>query len=786
LKSLKQGLLAALASLAIVVGLVKFASVANGHLPLQRWLIFEFLGVFALTFVFALTCLVVGHAFLRWLLGRVLPLGEQLTLGFALGVLTFYFFMSAGGFAKLYGPAWFFACPVLLVALGARASFRYARRLVRHLRYARARSRLRPNAFATLIAVAGALSIALLYLPILTPDHVGFDSAWYHVPIAEHYVADGGIRRFAEGWYLGSYPHLSSLLYCWALLAPKASFFFRLELAAHIEFVILLFTLAGIPALARRVSGRRTGLAWVACFLFPTIFFHDTALAADHVAALWAVPIHLALFRFLALPGPRVGALVGAMLAGAMLVKYTAFPMVVLPVAVVAFVTLRSLVLVARRPTQQAGVVGGVSAGATALFATAPHWLKNFVFYGDPLYPILHRHTTPRPWHQDASYLAEVYMTKVGTFPAERSLAGFLDTLHALFDFSFKAYEFYEYHRDVPYFGSLFTIASLALPFVRPTRRLLLLTASSYVTIFSWYWQSHVDRYLQAFLPLLATVVAVVFGAVWRNGWVGRVPVLAAVAFQIVWGAGMFGMPFLVDRYRVTLEVIGSTFRGDASFKERKFAGWRNIGAAVPPDGKLLVHDQFIHMGTERRTASDWIGLQGGINYGRMQSPRDVWTTFRQMGITHLAWTHNTLDSDSLAGDLRFFEFAELYTVDRRQIGGHFVARVPSQPPEDRRGDRVLILACSLERYKPGLHTLASTAIPHLHGKVDWPFPEPMQPLRPDNADELRSQARFVVTEAGCNTAAASAVPGAFRMVGIRMQRQLWVRDDRALSVQAR
>jgi hypothetical protein len=772
-----------LAPLAFSAGLVKCIAVANEHIPLRGWLVFEYLAIYALTLVFGCACLASGHVLLRLVSPRPLPVVEQLTFSFTLGVLVFYWLMSAAGHAMLYGATWFVLCPALCIAIGFRSAFRYGHRLLLHLRYARARARKPRSALRTLILVAGAVALLLFYFPIISPDHVGFDSAWYHVPIAEHYVADGGIGPFAEGWYCGTYPHLSSLLYTWALLAPGASFFFRVELAAHMEFLIIAFTLVGIPALAQRVArGRRNPLAWVACFLFPLTFFHDAALAADHIAALWVVPIFLALFRFFEAPSWRFGALLGAMLAGAVLVKYTAFPVIVWPVLVVAIWTLRELVRVARSHLTPRALFSASSAALaaalTAIVATVPHWLINLIFYGDPFYPVLHQYTNPHPWHEDASYLTDIYLSQVGTFPAERSLAGVLDTLRALFEFSFTAYEFPEYHGTVPYFGFLFTVCSLALPFLRPSRRLLLLVGGCYVTLFLWYWQSHVDRYLQAFLPLFACVVAVVLQSLWRLSFVARALASLAVAFQVFWGVGVIGLSFQVDKYRSALEVLGATYRSETSFKTRRFARWQNLGKAVPPDGKLLIHDAFLKMGTERKTASDWIGLQGGINYGRMRSPREVWSTFQEMGITHLTWTRSTSNDDSLAGDLRFFEFAELYAKEQRDIAGFWFARVPDLPPTDRKNDRVAIFACSLEGYSAGLYRQSALVIHYLDAKVDRRFPKPERALTKDNASDLLAKARFAATQNSCNLEAAALVRERFRLIGQRHGADLWVRSE--------
>ena len=167
----------------------------------------------------------------------------------------------------------------------------------------------------------------MLYANILTPQNIAYDSRWYHLSLAEHYAAEGAIRASPEGWFQAALPQLASVLYSWAFQLPWFRVFDRVELAAHLEFTVFLFTLAGIPALVRAVvPGARAHLAWTATFLFPGILLYDSSLsgAADHVAALWAVPILLTLRRALPSLEPRRCLLFGAMLAAASIVSLLA------------------------------------------------------------------------------------------------------------------------------------------------------------------------------------------------------------------------------------------------------------------------------------------------------------------------------------------------------------------------------------------------------------------------------------------------------------------------------
>jgi hypothetical protein len=65
--------------------------------------------------------------------------------------------------------------------------------------------------------------VLYVWFTILTPQNASFDSRWYHQPIAEIYVAQGGIEPFSEGWVPGAFPQLASLLYAWAFSLPGSS-----------------------------------------------------------------------------------------------------------------------------------------------------------------------------------------------------------------------------------------------------------------------------------------------------------------------------------------------------------------------------------------------------------------------------------------------------------------------------------------------------------------------------------------------------------------------------------
>ncbi|MSP25097.1 MAG: hypothetical protein EXR75_08020 [Myxococcales bacterium] len=229
-----------------------FARQVHAHYPLRHWLFWRYAAYIGLSLFWALGCVSAGHYTLVRLLGRTLPMVEQLATSFAVGVFEFFFFMSLAGFAQLYEPWFFPVLPAAMIAIGARSLFSYVRRLRRHA--AHHVKPVRAPWFVPLAVLFGCVSLALIYFAILTPDNIQFDARWKHLAVAEEYATYGGIRRFGEGWTVVTYPLLASILYTWAFTLPGARLFDKVELAAHVEMVGVLFSLVAIVGLTRRLG----------------------------------------------------------------------------------------------------------------------------------------------------------------------------------------------------------------------------------------------------------------------------------------------------------------------------------------------------------------------------------------------------------------------------------------------------------------------------------------------------------------------------------------------------
>jgi hypothetical protein len=631
----------------------------------------------------------------------------------------------------------------------------------------RARQRERPSDFRLSLGEAAAAALGLvglvaIFLPTLVPENVAYDARWYHLPLAEHYVAAGAIRPLTEGALAGTVPHLASILYTWAFSAP-GDLFDHVELAAQLEVGIFLFTLGGIPALVRLlVPTARARSSWATFFLFPAILVYDSTLltAADHIAALWTIPTWIAFVRAVRDLKPRACLLLTIQLSGLMMTKYTSAMAIVFPVL---GISLRALVLaVARlrgRTRSNAWLSGPLVASVAGLMLTAPHWLKNWLWYGDPIYPLLRHHLHVRPWIPDGERLYQIFTNENfharGTWPEK--LRG---ALHGLYDYSYGLYTWQIFHDLFPVFGSLFTGCLLALPFLKGTRRVWLLAAAIHVGLFTWYLFFSEDRYLQALLPWMVAATSAVFSLAWRAGLAARVGVVALAGLQLVWGAEMVFWPTHQMAGRSGLALVNDffarTMRKDTDTRTRPFEDLAQIGRSIPKSSKVLVHAEHLRLGLGVQTATDAYRVQYGISYGYLNSPGEVYTLFRRLGITHVLWTpEQTHEENSLAAELVFHGFVTQNLRNVQYFGARSLGELRDKAPAPTPSE-VLYYACD-GKYENGLYELSDLRISPVlaPGEKTQTPPSPRVRIDGTNRNDLLGRVSYLVVNHQCKEALA-------------------------------
>ncbi|WP_437277675.1 hypothetical protein WME90_41610 [Sorangium sp. So ce375] len=757
-----------------------FASFVHRFYPIQHWLFWRYAGYWLLCGLWTAACVSAGNLTIKLVVGRPLPIVEQLATSFAIGVFEFAFLMTVAGLLRLYGTALFVLLPLAMLGAGFVPLRGYLTRVVRHVRHAQQRA-ARPPVWTYAILALGLLGVGMVYFVILTPENVQFDSRWKHLALAEEYAVTGGIRRFPEGWTVETYPHFATFVYSWAFLLPRGLLFDKVELAAHMEFVGFLWTLVAIPAAVRLMIPRGLGpytlrLSWTARFLFPGIFLYDSSLSVggDHIASIFALPAFTLMMRAYRDLSPRFIALMMMMVSGAGLTKYTGavilvpFPALFLGARtlVLAYRSLRGQVAPAIRKNWYLGPLVAASAG---LLFTSTHWAKNWVYYGDPLYPTLYKILPLRPWTQDAANIFVWGYQDFQFWRPERSADGVLRTLKALVDFSFIPNDYAKFHGKVPTFGSVYTLLLVCLPFLKGTKRVWALVGYVQVGLLCWYWTHHQDRYLQAIVPQMAAATAAMVALVWRAAGEHRFAVLAArtglgtlVGLQVIWAGDVYFIPGHAMVKSPIKAVIDLLSQGYAKRYAQRFDIYRtfqSISRALPKGARVLLHDNHNHLGIGAETVSDWNAWQYGISYGRLRTPREVWDVLKGMGVTHVAWdNHTSRGWDTVAGDLMFFDFALRRTVKPSKHGGMILAEMgPAPDPRAPFSTTVAYLGCG-DAYKSGLYEVGDLTVP-VFGPNNRAFPAPRVSGPPggESAAALLERAGFAVVDSKCHTLPAQA-----------------------------
>jgi hypothetical protein len=652
---------------------------------------------------------------------------ERWVLAFALGVLVFAISMLVLGFLKLWSSWAFVLLPTVFIVVG-RAELGDA---LRALGSWLSRDPIDRHALAWLALVAGVIGLLLVYIPILNPQNIGYDTRWYHFAVSEQYAVRGGIEPFTEASINGAQPQLAPAIYGWAFLLPGGTLFDRIELGLHLELTLFLATLACIPVLTQVLTGERHPYAWVFMLLFPGLYLYDSNLigGADHIAAFWAVPVALAGYRAWRDFSPRSLVLAALIAAGPLLTKYTAAGLVLGPGLLLLG---RAVFLFFRSDAtgsapSRASIIASLGAGlATGLAVTAPHWLKNLVYYGDPVFPFFPGVFTDRTWASDAALRLGAAVP--AGWKAEHSLRGVLDTLAAPFSFAFKPHDWGRFHGQIPVFGFLYTVTMPGIFFVPKRARVAVLYIVTSVAIMYWYWTFHQDRYLQTYLPWMAACLAAIVSQAWCLGKPVRVAVALVIAAQVVVGAGV---PFLPTHSMIG----GSPFVTSIKL----FGGWRsknranldaptgafvNMQRELPGDAKLLLHDTRLTLGVARPVVSDAIAWQLAIDYSQHISPTAMWRLLRAHGVTHVAWkSHGGIDRSPIAADVAFYHFVNNHLLQVRSIAGFHVGALQDEPPSDEGFfGKAALLGCE-RQYDRGIYDtrllIATSFPPERNEKTD-------------------------------------------------------------------
>lgn len=731
-----------------------FANFVHDHYAIGDWLFWHYASYWLCSAAVVLASVGMGARTLRWLGVSGLPTLELLAIAFGVGLFEFELAMFLTGLLRLYGTRLFFGLPLALIALNLDELQRLYRRLLSRQR----RLATRPLGLPGVLAIGfGFTALLAIYFLILSPDNVQFDSRWKHLALAEDYVAYGGVRRLDEGWVFDSRPHFTSYLFSWAFLLPKSRLFDRMVLSAHLEYVtFLITTLVGIPALVRRLVPRADPrVVWAVRFVFPGVLLYDSSLAvgADHFGAMYGVPIALVtLFAWRSL-SPRWCALLGGLLAAAALVKETTAMMLApIPVLVLA---VRVLWLTARPgegSTRLSVWRGPALAVAAGLVCSAPLWLTNWISHGDPVYPVLNKYLHVRPWTTESAYRLKWAYEDANMWQPPHDFGGLLTSIESTFTFSFIPNDWGKFHGRVPVFGSLFTLLLPCLIFCRARLRVWGLVGWVHFAILCWFWVHHQDRYLQGLLPLMAAATAAIMVLTWRLGSIAAVALSALIALQVVWGGDVYFFQthaMTKSPLKKSIDLLSSGFEKNFDGRFRVQGQWQAVGEQLPKGARVVVHDENSHLGLEAQAIMDRFPFEYGISYGLQKTPREVFELYRSLGATHVVWAPKSKGTDSLAGDIMFFDFVVKRAPSVGNFGGMRLNRLPEQPPSEPFNDTVAVFSCR-GSYPTGLYPISALRVP-VYGPKQTDFPSAAPQEMPEEwVHSLADEVDIVASEDRC------------------------------------
>nr|PZN25918.1 MAG: hypothetical protein DIU78_09135 [Pseudomonadota bacterium] len=440
---------------------------------------------------------------------------------------------------------------------------------------------------------------------------------------------------------------------------------------------------------------------------------------------------------------------------GLVIAKYPALVAAVFPMAAVA---VRSLQFgagrLSRREVPKGWFWGPLTAVVLGLVLSTPHWLKNWLWYGDPFYPLLRRYFQVRPWTPDSEYFYQVFSSQnwVPTGTPREKLEGLV---RALFDYSIRIYNWPDFHKDFPTFGSLFTFCLVGLVILGWKRRLWALVLGIHLGIAVWFMLFQHERYLQPLVPLMAGVCSSVAVLAWKQGWAARVGVLALGGVQLVWGLDIVFWPLHKMTGKSGIELASEFFaRGyDKNYgaRLRPFEDLASIGRTLPKSANVLLHRDHLRTGLGTRTVWDALRVQLGISYGALGSARALHRKLKEFEVTHVVWEYaRASEEDSLAGELVFHTYASRSLLNRKTFGRKSVAEVPlDEPPPERAA--VFYFGC---RGQPasGLYRIEDLNVQvywRLPGTPPPTYPAPRVPLEND-LDVLVAAADRAIIERSC------------------------------------
>lgn len=762
----------------------------NQVYALSGWLIWRLLWVAGWALVFNLCLLLFGSAVLRLLWrGEPSRRGDEwlpgfLAVRFGAGLSVFgamsYVVGAVVGFSALSFTG-------LVVGLGVLGLYGLPT-VVDALRNANAEPRETRSTLGHFLGIAatafGIVGVGMLYAGTLDLSSFNFDAKWYHVPLAQDYARLGVMTAF-PGENHKAYPHLMSMVHTWALLVPG---FKQIEtrwlLSLQLELSFVLWRIVGVAGLMRwMLGGRRVPGLWAVFFLFPSVFIYDQAIggSADHLLGMFAAPLCLAMAQAIQQKHWRWAAVAGILLGGHLLSKYQA---VYLTVAVaLALIALGAKALwdyrLGDRHALRAWASMAAAGAVAAAVVSAPHFIKNSVFYGNPIYPLGQKVFARSHPVQPQGFYEE--QPQPGAFaPKYEGPRRQLWVAETLFTYSFETRNRgLTKHR--PYMGSLFSILLPTLAFIGAPRRRIGFVVCLGVAAF-WVWANTApnDRYMLAFLDLFIAVSGALMVRLATLGWLARAGLVAATGMQLFWG-GDAAFFYGKRRAVAALELVTKGY--ESADDGKRFAHQRDeqeLTKAIPRNAVVLARNYRDLLGVDRTFRSDVRVAQGALSYSHMKSSRDFWAALRDQKITHMAYPPGRRRPSRLNNVVLFDALFQECATEAKRVGALRFGKLCAEAPP---AEPLMVLVKKARGYPDGLYSVDQLDIDDADPKRFSPRPVPLERLTSENDVALLERATAVFrTTGGLSVSAEALLAKNFSKFETFKSEEVWLRKRAGLE----
>ena len=718
-----------------------YAHHLNGYYAIGTWLFWPVALLWIYNLVLFSSFWSMGHlVVVRLLKLDTLPTMETAVLSVSSGVVVFGMAMYLLGFTGLFNLTAAIVLPIVFVAPSIRHLLRFYRQRASQWKGPVMLGGVE-GVVAFLATGFGAICLLFVYLPLLTPDSINFDAQWCHLTISQDYANAGRIIPF-DADHARNIIQFAPLIHTWGWLLPMPGLTQRWTMPLHTEFIFLLWTLAGIAAAARYLlNNERLPRLWVVFFLFPAIYVYDMNLggAADHVAAFFTPPLLLVTlrtmkkmeWRYLVLCGGLGGALLltkyqgGYLLAACFLILLTAWL-----VHWRRWLRNRSDAALLQPRTLLIGAGLGLAAFVVVI---APHFGRNWVFHGNPLYPFAQDIFNSTPTVKDASFLVE-YIHKDWNFRPHGTLFETVVEAFELFGtFAFKTH--YLLTKDWPTYGGLFTLTLPMLLLLRRSRRIWLAAIVSWGALMMWAMTFRVDRNLQIFSPVIITTTAAMLVRVWQTGWVARAGLIPLVALQLVWGGDLV---FCGRKHNIiqAIDIIASGYENNLQRRDNARDQYKRLNEDLPPTAKVIRHQCRKNLGILRDMPMDWPGAQCKYSYDELNTLQAFRDYLKKNGITHFIHIPNKRPAWNMHDEILFEDFIrnfprkryanlELVTITDKPLPNH---QVPYK-----------VAAIGVTGYGDGIYDLAQMIVQERLPTHLRKYPKPKNRLNRKKEDALNN-----------------------------------------------